>query len=367
MFGYDDAAFPGRAVLEGLGAGLDVPMGVATTFAALRTSRMIDDKIWITGRATVDDADHAGALLAELAPVLEKHSAYVQRIGPGEALLQLPGHTHGDVTDSDPFVEDFHPWLRVLATDLGATRLANHMNSLLLDVREHLVESPVNLQRRNAGRPPLDVMTTKWSGVRANIPGFAEHTGVAGAAVTSTRLYRGLAELLGMAHEHRPPSPGPSASLAVDIANRILAAERLIARGARFVHVHIKATDVAGHTKNPRAKLKVLERLDPGLAGLDSLADRVVVAITGDHATPSVDGALHTADPTPLLVAGPTVRADIVAEFGERFARHGWFGTVRSHELLPLLFGHANRPVLHPATPHRIPALPDHPQPMPLR
>jgi 2,3-bisphosphoglycerate-independent phosphoglycerate mutase len=130
--------------------------------------------------------------------------------------------------------------------------------------------------------------------------------------------------------------------------------------------VHTKATDDAGHTKEPRAKLDVLEAADPGLAGLADLADRAVVAVTGDHATPSTGGVLHTGDPTPLVVAGPTVRPDPVTSFGEAPAASGWYGVVRAAELLPLLFGHANRPVFlgHRATPRRTLALPDDPEPM---
>lgn len=118
----------------------------------------------------------------------------------------------------------------------------------------------------------------------------------------------------------------------------------------------------------PRAKLEVLEAADRGLAGLHALAERAVVAVTGDHATPSTGGVLHTGDPTPLIVAGPGVRPDGVTAFGEAPAHAGWYGTVRASELLPLLFGHANRPVFlgHRATARRTLALPDSPEPMPL-
>ena len=140
----------------------------------------------------------------------------------------------------------------------------------------------------------------------------------------------------------------------------------MIADGAQFVHVHTKVTDEAGHTKNPYAKRDALEALDPGLAGLEALADRAIVMVTGDHATPSVHGVLHTGDPTPLLLVGPTVRADDVVEFGERPARQGWFGVVQAHEVMPLLFNQANRPMFlgHRVTPRQTLALPDHPEPM---
>ncbi len=42
-------------------------------------------------------------------------------------------------------------------------------------------------------------------GRRVGLPDFVEQTGVAGAAVTSTRLYRGIARLLGMDSRHLAP------------------------------------------------------------------------------------------------------------------------------------------------------------------
>ncbi|MDT7744620.1 MAG: 2,3-bisphosphoglycerate-independent phosphoglycerate mutase, partial [Actinomycetota bacterium] len=313
MFGFADVPFPGRAVLEALGAGIDVPLGTAVTHAALRTSHVDPDgRVWITGRTGRDDAEDAAALLDALGPVAARHGADLVPLGGrGEALLVLHGHDDGAVTDSDPFFEDRHPWLRVLpcepaSGDGSAAATATTVNALLLDARAALRDHPRNRTRRP--RPALDVLTTKWSGRRDPLPDVVAQTGVAGAAVTSTRLYRGLARLLSMASSHLPPL----ADAGQDLRARLECAEELIAAGARFVHVHTKATDDAGHTKEPRAKLDVLEAADPGLAGLLALADRAVVAVTGDHATPSTGGVLHTGDPTPLVVAGPTVRPDPV-------------------------------------------------------
>jgi 2,3-bisphosphoglycerate-independent phosphoglycerate mutase len=364
MFGFADVPFPGRAVLEAVGAGIDVPPGVAVTHAALRTSQVADGQVWITGRVAPGDGDDAAALLAGLAPVLERHGAVLQPLGGrGEALLALPGLGSADVTDSDPFFEDRHPWLRVLPTSAEGTITAETLTALLRDARAALRSSPVNTDRSGRGLPALDVLTTKWSGVRRSVPTFTEQTGVAGAAVTQTRLYRGLAGVLGMAQRQVAAAPDVGA----DLATRLEVAGELVAEGARFVHVHTKATDEAGHTKRPHAKREVLEAADRGLAGLAELAGHAIVAVTGDHATPSVGGVMHTGDPTPLVVAGPGVRPDDVTTFGEASARHGWYGVVRAAELLPLLFGHANRPVFlgHRATPRLTLALPDHPEPMP--
>jgi 2,3-bisphosphoglycerate-independent phosphoglycerate mutase len=361
MFGFGAVPFPGRAVLEGLGAGLEVPLGVAVSYAALRTSRVEDGRVWITGRCAPDDEADAAALFDALAPVAAEHGVELRSLGRrGEALLTVPGHDDGSVTDSDPFFEDRHPWLAVQPCTPTAGPTASTLTAFLRAARRTLVGHPVNRRRR--GRPPLDVLTTKWSGRRDPVPSFTELTGVAGAAVTSTGLYRGIAALLGMSARHLAPAP----DVGTDLAARLAAAGDLIAAGARFVHVHTKATDEAGHTKRPRAKLEVLEAADPGLAGLLDLADHAVVAVTGDHATPSTGGVLHTGDPTPLVVAGPAVRPDPVTTFGESSAAAGWYGRVGADELLPLLFGHANRPDFlgHRPSPRRTLALPDDPEPM---
>jgi 2,3-bisphosphoglycerate-independent phosphoglycerate mutase len=370
MFGYGDVPFPGRAVLEALGAGIEVPADTAVTHAALRTSTAAPDgRVWITGRAAGWDVDDAAALLEALVPVAEAHGARLEMLGGrGEALLVLSGHTEGRVTDSDPFFEDRHPWLRVLACEESASGTAEALTSLLLEARSVLVGHPVNVARRDDDRPPLDVLTTKWSGARGAVPRFAEHVGVPGAAVTSTRLYRGLAALLGMRTRHLPPYLNPRRDLGTELADRLTAAQELLDDGAAFVHVHTKATDDAGHTKEPRAKLEVLEAADPGLSGLHELAHRAIVAVTGDHATPSTGGVLHTGDPTPLVVAGPTVRRDAVTAFGEGPAAAGWYGTLQARELLPLLLGHANRAAFlgHRATARPTAALPDDPEAMVL-
>jgi 2,3-bisphosphoglycerate-independent phosphoglycerate mutase len=338
MFGFADVPFPGRAVLEAVGAGLDVPEGVAVTHAALRTSRVDGGRVWITGRAADGDAGDVAALMGDLAPLLDRRGAVLRPLGGlGETLLSLPGQASGAVTDSDPMFPGRHPWLRVRPTAPEAVATADALTGLLRDVRAALLTSPVNADRVALGLPALDVLTTRWSGNRGPVPSFTELAGVVGAAVTRTGLHSGLADLLGMTRRHLPARPDVGADVAASVA---MAAE-LLDTGARFVHVEVLGT------------------ADDGLAGLTALADRAIVAVTG---VPLTGG------PAPLVVAGPGVRPDGVTAFGERAARHGWYGTVRANELLPLLFGLANRPAFlgHRATPRPTLALPDDPEPMPV-
>jgi len=121
-------------------------------------------------------------------------------------------------------------------------------------------------------------------------------------------------------------------------------------------------------TRPRTAKRDVLEAADAGLRPLLALSTRAIVAVTGDHATPSTGGVLHAGDPTPLVVAGPTVRADGVTAFGEGPMHAGWYGVPQARDVLPLLFGHANRPGFlgHRVSRRATLALPDDPLPMSL-
>ena len=102
-----------------------------------------------------------------------------------------------------------------------------------------------------------------------------------GAAVTSSALYRGLAATLGLISHDIEPLPDPGEDLFV----RFETAATLLDEGAQFVHVHTKAADEAGHTKDPREKMRVLQLLDEASRRLHQKPFlSAVVVITGDHA-----------------------------------------------------------------------------------
>jgi 2,3-bisphosphoglycerate-independent phosphoglycerate mutase len=111
------------------------------------------------------------------------------------------------------------------------------------------------------------------------------------------------------------------------------------------VFVHLKATDMAGHTKDPAVKRATIEALDTELAPAYSLASRAIVAVTGDHATPTYPDVIHSGDPVPFVLAGPGVRADAVESFGELQAAGGILGHLRGEDVMPVLLNAADRPL----------------------
>ena len=372
LFGFGGVPFPGRAALEALGVGLDPPRQTPLFQVALRQGDVRDGAVYLGARAKRGrDEEDAERLFAALDDRDRDGYRFEQLpLRCGERVLAVHGATTADVSDSDSLFDNLHPWmcpqpLHDAADPEAAARLANAMKDWLSEGREILREHPVNLERRARGASVLDTPVSKWaSWIDPSMPSFEQQIGIAGAAVTDTALYRGLARVCQMqsvdiAYDAQKPTE--------DMCLRLAAASDLL-ETASFVHVHVKATDEAGHTKQPAFKRDVIAATDAGLEPLLELANRAVVVVTGDHATPSVGQLLHSGDPTPLVAAGPGVRADSVDTFGERSTIAGELGRLTSDDVLPLSIGFANRPFFlgHRPGPWASLALPDSPEPMPV-
>ena len=374
LFGFHDIAFPGRSRLEALGHGLSPEPGALLLFGALRPS-LVDDagRIWITGRVRRDEPEVAGELLRKVQHfATDTHRFELAILDRGEAILTLHprgSHRVAALTDTDPFFEHMHPMMApqplLAVSPLSETARADGLataaalSTYLRWVRSTLTGDPVNHARAEKGLPALDTLTTKWASVIAPVPSFAEIVGVRGAMVSTSPFYRGLGKLLEM--DIVEAARGENS-----LAESLRSAIELVSTGAQFVHVHTKATDEAGHSKDPFKKKAAVEWCDAQLAALlEPPFSNWVVAVTGDHATPASGGVLHTGDPTPFVVVAPSARRDGVASFGEDQCRAGLLGVLSASDVLALMCSHANRPRFlgHRPSPYGTIALPDDPMP----
>jgi 2,3-bisphosphoglycerate-independent phosphoglycerate mutase len=329
LLGYQPAEFPNRAVLEALGAGQDVDGDDVLSFAALRPAEWRDGRLWLTGRPRYgEDEAEARALVERCADIevdgLRFTLAHLRR---GEAILRVAGGADDRVTDSDAFFRDRHPVLRPQAAHPDAERTARAAEEWTRVVIERLADER------------FKVITLKWWGRRRPAPTFIERHGVGGSFIADSRFLHGLARAVGLEPVHAPESDDPGA----DLRRRLELVGRRLDGGDTFVFSHLKATDAAGHTKDPAVKQQTIEFLDAELGDLPT--NMAVVCLTGDHATPASPEVIHSGDPVPLLVAGPGVRADSVESFGELECSHGILGHLRGPDLMPVLLNAADRPL----------------------
>src|SRR5918994_5961738 len=328
MLGYLPEEFPNRAVLEALGAEQEVNPEDVFAFAALRPAEERNGALWLTGRPRYGDEEEAKALVERFAELSVDGLRFtLSRLRRGEAVLRVSGGADDRVTDSDAFFRDRHPVLRPRPAHPDAVRTARAAEQWTREVIERLQGERFN------------VITLKWWGRWTQVPTFLERHGVTGSFIAGSRFLHGLGRAVGLAPVEAPETDEPAA----DLRERLrLVRERLDA-GETFVFAHLKATDAAGHTKDPAIKQRTIELLDAELGDLPD--ERAVVCVTGDHATPAYPGVIHSGDPVPMLVAGPGVRADSVESFGELDCSRGILGQLRGPDLMPVLLNAADRPL----------------------
>ena len=212
---------------------------------------------------------------------------------------------------------------------------------------------------------PGTVVTLKWWGRRRPAPSFRERHGLDGVIVGASPFLGGLARTLGMAFDAAPEVDEPAAAL----RDRVARVRRALDGGATFALAHLKATDEAGHTKDPAVKRATIERIDGAVADAAGALADAVVCVTGDHATPTSPEVIHSGDPVPFLMAGPGVRADRVARFGELDCGDGILGRIEGGDVMPLLLNAADRPLYLGSRPTAVPGAQGAPaavEPLPL-
>ena len=341
MLGYRPDEFPGRAVFEALGAGQEVSDDDVFAFAALRPGERRPDGLWLTGRPRYgDDEDEAAALIAACDGLtLDGLTFSLAHVRRGEAVLRVSGGADERITDSDAFFRVRHPVLLPQPLVPEAERTATAVEAWTRQAMDVLARHEINERRKARGLPIFNVVTLKWWGRPRRVPTFLERHGVSGAFIAESRFLRGLAAAVGLSPVELPETDDPAA----DLRARIERIGRQLDGGDTFVFSHLKAMDMAGHTKDPNVKREMLETLDPELGSLP--IDRAIVCVTGDHATPAFPEVIHSGDPVPFVVAGPGVRADRVTTFGELDCAEGILGQLRGPDMMPVLLNAADRPL----------------------
>jgi 2,3-bisphosphoglycerate-independent phosphoglycerate mutase len=317
LFGYDPLEFVlGRGVLSA--AGLDVelrPGDVAArgNLCTLDASGNVIDRR--AGRITDDEARRVVERLGAEVPGVEFHHEKGHRL-----LVVFRGEgLDPRVSDTDPQATGVPP-LEPRALDPAAVPTAELVAAKLEEVRRVLADEPA-----------ANGVLLRGFDTHRELPRFRDRTGLRAAAVAIYPMYRGIARLLGF------DVLGPPIDL--EEQAQLLDKHR---SDADFFFVHHKDADAAGEDGNREAKIAAIQRLDAALPGFVAAAQPDVIAVTGDHATPS-QMAAHSWHPVPVLVHGERCGRDDVDRFGERWCRAGALGLRPSIELLPILLANAGR------------------------
>ncbi len=319
LFGYDPVRFLlGRGALGAAGLGVPLHPGDVAARGNLCTldaaGTIVDRR---AGRISDEEGRRVVARLNQEVAGAEFHHEKGHRILVVFRGAGTPGGLDPRIADTDPQATGVPP-LDPRPLDPAAEPTAALVAETLRDVSRVLADEPA-----------ANGLVLRGFDTQRALPSFRERTGLRAAAVAVYPMYRGIASLLGF------DVLGPPADLAEQV--RLLEKHR---EDAEFFFVHVKDADAAGEDGDRAAKVAAIERVDEAIPDLIAALEPGVVAVTGDHATPS-QMAAHSWHPVPVLVHGPRCGRDDVDRFGERWCRAGGLGIRPSTDLLPILMANA--------------------------
>jgi 2,3-bisphosphoglycerate-independent phosphoglycerate mutase len=327
LFGYDPFKYlVGRGALSAIGIGADFQdgdIGVRGNFATLDAQGNVLDRR--AGRPSDEENRRIVAKLKGAIQEIEGVHINFYTESEHRFVVILRAEGLGDkVSDTDPQKTGVPP-LQSHAHhpgDAASAKTASILNALSERIREVLKDEPkINgaLFRGISERPKFPTMEQVYK--------------VTPACVASYPMYKGVASLVGM--EVLPVEGVEDAP-----EGKVKALQENWDR-FDFFYLHFKKTDSTGEDGNFSEKAHKVEIFDELLPQLLALQPDVL-AITGDHSTPSILKA-HSWHPVPLLLHAPYLRNDPAQRFTEDEAAKGSLGRLRGVELMPLLLAHAGK------------------------
>lgn len=347
LLGYDIKNFPGRGLLEAVGASITFHDTDVLCLAHLAGVRWEDHvPVLVLGRKDVMTGVPETNELYRSVGSYEGHgiSIRLEQIAHNDAVLVLSGQASPHVSDATPFVCG-----RAVARicplvnnpePQKAELTAKALNANLSKAHRALSVHQINRLREENNLPPVNFLATHRCGRRIPQEPFHDRWGMKGMLVASQSLYQGLAHELRLTFVRAKDTDKPDE----DLRERIRLA--LTDDAHDFIHVHTKVPDEAAHTGDPRRKKSAIATLDRGFGEVVEAVETrndLLVVVTADHSTPSISPLIHSGEPVPVTMVGSTVRRDAVEAFDEVSAARGCLGLLRGRELMLTILNHADR------------------------
>ncbi|MDF1513600.1 MAG: 2,3-bisphosphoglycerate-independent phosphoglycerate mutase [Anaerolineae bacterium] len=319
LFGYEPTEWEiGRGVLEGLG--INFPLGpddlaARGNFATVDADGMIIDRR--AGRIPTEEGSRIVEMLRGIE--LPGVEVFIEIVREYRFVLVLRGAgLYDGLTETDPQRTGV-PCLPVEPLRPEAELAADLLNMWLRKAHALLADEPVvnsMILRGIAKVPPIPKMTDIYK--------------LKMAAIATYPMYRGIGRLIGM------DVLKTGNSIASEVATL-----RENWEAYDFFFFHVKKTDSYGEDGNFDAKVHVIEELDGVLPDILDLHPDVI-AVTGDHSTPSALKA-HSWHEVPILMWSQYMRPDDVDAFGERPCMRGGLGHIHHVDIIPLMMANALR------------------------
>lgn len=326
LFGYPFEYYPGRGVLEALGAGVELKKGDVAfriNFATIKNNMIVDRR---AGRISTDEAK----LLEKILNMKIGNCQFIFKstVEHRGALVLRGKNISSHIADTDP-----HSPGKVVepqALDKRASSTAALLSTYLKKVNMALESHVINKKRKKEGLHQANFILLRGASSPRSVPNIKERFGINGCCVAGGALYKGVARYVGM---NVLNVMGATGDKYTNLINKGKAVLRSL-EDHHFVFLHTKATDSFSHDGDFEGKKKFIERIDRELVPY-LIKSGANIIITGDHSTP-VSFGRHTGHEVPILIYG-NERIDDTTSFCEREAMKGGLGHIEGKDLMGMV------------------------------
>ncbi|HIH96870.1 MAG TPA: 2,3-bisphosphoglycerate-independent phosphoglycerate mutase [Thermoplasmata archaeon] len=318
LFGYDPLEYEiGRGVLEALGLGIQLNKSdvVARGNFATRKGDVVIDRR--AGRLPTQENKR-------ICGMIQNHIREIDGVkislNPGKehrfALVLRGNGLDPALSENDP-QKDNQKIRQIISLNSEAWRTALVVNKFL-DKANKLLKN----------EHPANALLLRGFSSLPDIPSIKNLYKLKAVAIATYPMYKGLAKLVGM----------KVLECGETLEDELKCLKEKFS-SYDFFYFHIKKTDSYGEDGNFKQKVKYIEEIDGYIPQLLDLKPDVL-AITGDHSTPSLLKS-HSWHPNPLLLCSERCRTDDVKKFSEKECIRGGLGIFHSVELMPLMLANA--------------------------
>ncbi|MFX0100101.1 MAG: 2,3-bisphosphoglycerate-independent phosphoglycerate mutase [Candidatus Hodarchaeota archaeon] len=327
--------YTGRGALEALGGGINVRLGDVCFRANLASvEKNEENKLIVTDRRAgriISEAKEIVKVISEFKPPFDDVELELVHTTQHRCALLLRGNeiTH-EIVDTDPHDVNL-PLHELVAApgNIASERTVKIIKAYQDFIYQSLDNHPINIERRKAGKPPVNMVLFRGAALRPNLMPFDEKFGINGGFICGNALIAGVCLSAGL----KPALTDGD----IDFERKMAAAFHAL-EDNDFLFFHIKETDNLSHDHKPEKIVELLEEIDEKVIKEFLLLDPAshVMAVTADHTTSSVTGE-HVGDPVPVAIWGTGVRTDPVAKFDEYSCARGGLCRIKGKELIYIL------------------------------
>lgn len=244
----------------------------------------------------------------------------------GVFIIKTGNQLSANITDTDPHKDGLPPLLSEPICNVPGIKEASVSAIKTAKIVNDYTEQAMNILK---AMKPANGIIIRGFATFPNLPRFNEVYSLNAAAIAAYPIYRGVARLVGM----------KVLDGAIDIDSEIGILKKNYEK-FDFFFLHYKDPDEKGEDRDFIGKVKALEHFD-GLFPAIREMKFDVLAITGDHSTPSIIGS-HTHHAVPIAINSNFAKGfDKVEHFDEEKCICGSLGQLEGVQLMPILLANA--------------------------